>query len=277
MKRGRDFFHWKLSGRTTALAEQNPFTFDSRVTFDEPKHVYDVDQQRVGRSVTTLVKLAFADNFDPVKIINKNLTTWRNNKSSKYHELVSGKTDQQAQEAILCKWEKGRDSGTDLHKSAELWMNGTMPPPGDEIDLFKKGWQKLQNLGHTACRTELSVFWDRLGEIRTAGQIDLLTCTRDGYAIVDIKRSDKNLTSVTPSFGRTGATGTVFEHLDDTPHMRYSLQLSCYAEMFHNLTGETVTQMLLLQVDPGNNVVSVIPCTDLRQQARIWLSTSVTP
>lgn len=263
MKRGRN---------ATALSEQNPFSFDERVTFDEARHLYTVDERRAERSVTNLVREAFADNFDAVKIIKKNLVSWRANQSSKYHELVVDKKDQEAIDAVVALWNKGRDSGTELHKSAELWMNGETPPPGDDLELFKTGWEELRGLGHAACRTELSVFWDRDDDTTTAGQIDLLTKTEGGYAIVDIKRSDKNLTSGASSFGRKGAAGTVFGRLDDTPHMRYSLQLSFYAEMFCRLTGEPVTQMLLLQVDPVNNSVSVVPCTDLRQQARSFLS-----
>ena len=263
MKRGRN---------ATALSELNPFSFDERVTFDEARHLYTVDKRRAERSVTSLVKEAFADKFDAVEIIKKNLFSWRANRSSKYHQLVVDTEDQEAIDAVVALWNKGRDSGTQLHKSAELWMNGIEPTPGDDLELFKTGWKELQDLGHTACRTELSVFWGGDDDTTTAGQIDLLTKTKDGYAIVDIKRSDKNLTSDAPSFHRTGAEGTVFERLDDTPHMRYSLQLSFYAEMFCRLTGEPVTQMLLLQVDPVNNSVSVVPCTDLRQEARSFLS-----
>lgn len=253
------------------MAESQPFAFDSRVDFQEEQHVYFVDGRRVAVSVSDVVKRGFRDTFDPAAVIRKNLDVWRSRASSKYHDLILDKTDDEAEAAILALWERGKDAGTALHKHAELWLNG-QPVPGDvpkeEVALLLRGWQLLQADGHEIVRTELSVFWPPRGEAKAAGMIDFLTRTDKGYAIVDLKRSSKDLTSSARAFRNgVGALATV----GDTSHMRYSLQLSLYAVMLQELTREPVGELLLLQVDPESGTVRVVPCCDLRAQARVLL------
>lgn len=255
----------------TRLAESHPFDFDERVEFQEEGHAYRVNGFLVPTSVSSVVKQGFADDFDAVAIVRKNLSKWRDDASSKYHPLVDGKTDEEAERAVIEMWGKGRDGGTALHKHAELWLNGEKPVegvPAAEVDLLLRGWQMLLARGHQIVRTELSVFWPPRGPPKVAGQIDFLTRTSAGLCIVDLKRSSKNLTASARAFKYgIGALATV----GDTPLMRYSLQLSLYAVMLGELTREKTGELLLLQVDPERGTVRVTECVDLRAQARVLL------
>jgi len=228
MKRGRN---------ASRLAEQTPFDFDDRVEFQEEAHSYHVDGLLVLTSVSSVVKEGFADDFDAVAIVRKNLRKWRSDASSKYHHLVDEKTDAEAEKAVVGVWERGRDEGTALHKHAEMWLNGVSPigdVPRVEVDLLMRGWQILAARGHRIVRTELSVFWPPTGPAKLGGQIDFLTRTSGGLCIVDLKRSSKNLTASARAFKNgVGPLSTV----GDTPLMRYSLQLSLYAVMLGD-TGE---------------------------------------
>lgn len=262
MKRGRN---------AASLAERNPFDFDARVEFEEEEHEYHVDGRLVPTSVSSLVKEGFADNFDAVAIVRKNLSKWRDDASSKYHDLVQEKTDEEAEKAVVEMWERGRDGGTALHKHAELWLNDAPTiegVPKAEVDLLLRGWQMLVARGHRIVRTELSVFWPPRGPTKVAGQIDFLTRTSAGLCIVDLKRSAKNLTASARAFRNgVGSLATV----GDTPLMRYSLQLSLYAVMLGELTREKIGELLLLQVDHERGTVRVVECVDLRAQARVLL------
>lgn len=262
MKRGRN---------AASLAEREPFDFDSRVTFEEEGHVYRVDGVLVPMSVSGIVKNGFQDEFDGPAVVKKNLAGWRLKASSKYHGLVVDKSDEEAEAAVLALWNAGRDAGTALHRYAELWLNGQPAPedvPREETELLLKGWTTLLSAGHSIVRTELAVFWPPRGPVKAAGQIDFLTRTSGGFAIVDLKRSGSDLTSGAHAF-RNGVG--VLADVGATSHMKYSLQLSLYAVMLQELTRERVSEMLLLQVDPEAGTARVIPTADLRAQARVLL------
>lgn len=263
MKRGRN---------AVTLAEHNSFAFDSRVEFEEERHEYHVDGVLVPRSVSAVVADGFGDKFDPELTIARHLASWRNKRDSKYHAVVAGKTDEQAREAVLQMWEAGREAGTLLHKHAELLLNGEQPSCGvspAESELLLEGWSMLQKAGHQIVRTELSVFWPPRGKAHVAGQIDFLTRTPRGLAIVDLKRSSQDLTAGAYSYGRTGRG--VLATVGHTKHMTYSLQLSLYAVMLTELLREPVAELLLLQLDPEEQRCRVIPCADLRPQAKALL------
>ena len=248
----------------------NPFEFDNRVSFDEDTHTYTVDGTCLDTSVSDVVKAAFCKNeFQPSLIIQENLASWRGKPDSKYHNVVKGLDDEQAKSAILKLWETETNKGTLLHKWAEFTANGVAPY--DTLQYMAKeqtqiltGWSILSSKGLKIVRTEHSIFYPPT-DPWVGGQIDFLMSTANGYTIVDLKRTDKDLGSNAKSYGRTG-TGPMSAY-PDNPHMRYSLQQSLYCVMLEALTGKSVNEMYLLQVHPSLSQPNLIPCTDLRTEA----------
>ena len=254
------------------LAVKNPFRRDGDITFDEPSHTYTVRGKRVPVSVTKLVSQAVPPEhrFDGRKVITKNLTSWRNNASSKYHAMVADVEDEQAIKNVLASWDKNRDAGTGMHKCFEQIMNLEPVPRADEyateIAQFHVAMDSL--IGLVPARTEMSVFAnDAEGDAAVAGQIDLLMKDTEGqYHIVDFKRTAADLTPGAYAFGK--------KFLDDLPindHYKYSLQLAMYALMFELQTGVPIASMRLLQVHPDLPEARLIPTSDMKEHARALL------
>lgn len=254
------------------LAVKNPFRRDGDIAFDEPSHTYTVRGKRVPVSVTKLVSQAVPPEhrFDGRKVIAKNLTSWRNNASSKYHFMVADVEDEQAIKNVLASWDKNRDAGTGMHKCFEQIMNLEPVPRADEyaseIAQFHVAMDSL--IGLVPARTEMSVFAnDAQGDAAVAGQIDLLMKDTEGqYHIVDFKRTAADLTPGANSYGKTFLDG-----LPINDHYKYSLQLAMYALMFELQTGVPIASMRLLQVHPDLPEARLIPTSDMKEHARALL------
>lgn len=251
------------------LAQKTPFRGDADISFDEPSHTYTVRGKKVPISVTKLGTQAVPPEhrFDGRKVIAKNLTSWRNNASSKYHAMVADVDDEQATKNILSSWDRNRDAGTGMHKCFEQIMNLEPVPRADEyaeeIAQFHVAMDSL--IGLTPVRTEMSIFAnDAAGDAVVAGQIDLVM--RDasgGYHIVDFKRTPGDLSPGAFSFGK--------RWLDNLPlndHYKYSLQLAMYRLMFEVQTKEPVLSTLLLQVHPDLEEARIVPTTTMEPHAR---------
>ena len=254
------------------LAQKNPFRGDPDIEFDDPSHTYTVRGKKVPISVTKLGTQAVPPEhrFDGRKVIAKNLTSWRNNASSKYHAMVADVDDEQATKNILSSWDRNRDAGTGMHKCFEQIMNLEPVPRADEyakeIAQFHVAMDSL--IGLMPARTEMSVFAnDAQGDAAVAGQIDLLMKDAEGqYHIVDFKRTAADLSPGAYAFGK--------KFLDDLPindHYKYSLQLAMYALMFELQTGVPIASMRLLQVHPELDAARLIPTSDMKEHARALL------
>ena len=255
------------------LAQKNPFAGDGDIVFDEPSHTYTVRGKRVPISVTKLGAQAVPPEhrFDGRKVITKNLTSWRVNASSKYHELVADVDDEQAIKNVLASWDKNRDAGTGMHKCFEQYLNGEpvarAAEYAKEMEQFHVAMGGLTGL--TPVRTEMSIFAnDARGDAAVAGQIDLLMKDAEGgLHIVDFKRTAGDLTPGASSYGK--------KFLNDLPindHYKYSLQLALYAAMFELQTGVPVLSCRLMQVHPDLEEARIIPTTDLSRDARALLA-----
>lgn len=267
----------KPRGRNAvALAARNPFEFDNAVSFDENTHTYTVNGLAVHASVSDAVKVGFADGgFNASLVIRKNLSSWRARPEHKLHQLVAGKSDAEATSAVTALWENEARLGTLIHKWAEEAANGAIPSEEGLEDMAREkvqilnGWGLLKKRGLSICRTEHSLFYPPVSP-KVGGQADLLMLADGGaYAIVDLKRTQKDLSPGASSYGRVGVG--CLAGVPDTPHHRYSLQQSCYAVMFEDLTGEKVESTYLLQVHGSLAHPRVIQCTDLRAEARALL------
>ncbi len=257
------------------LAVKNPFRGDPDIKFDDPSHTYTVRGKKVPVSVTKLVSQAVPPEhrFDGRKVIAKNLTSWRNNASSKYHSMVADVEDEQAIKNVLASWDKNRDAGTGMHKCFEHIMNLEPVPRADEyateIAQFHVAMDSL--VGLVPARTEMSVFAnDAQGDAAVAGQIDLLMRDTDGqYHIVDFKRTAADLTPGAFAFGK--------KFLDDLPindHYKYSLQLAMYALMFELQTGKPILSTRLMQVHPDLDEARIVPTTTMEPHARHLLESA---
>ena len=267
----------KKRGRNASnLAEVNPFDFDEHVSFEETDHVYRVFGKKAELSVTNLVKVAFPLSvFDAHAVCVSNLGIWRTKASNRYFDIVAGLDDEAAIEAVLCTWEKNRALGTLVHKVCELALNDELELNDPlaagvqiEVDQFM-AWHERQKLaGWRTVRTELAVFHKRADNTTIGGQIDCLYKDNKGkFRIIDIKRSDKDLTSGAHNFGKMGAG--VAAEIKETDHNKYSLQCHLYSTMLEKLTGKECGAPLLVQVHPDlAHAPNVVPCADLRAVAR---------
>ena len=250
------------------LAKRHPIPVLDAVGFDEPSHTYTVRGKKVPISVTALGGRAvpLEHQFNGVAVIDRNLTSWREKASSKYHDLVAGVSDAQARENVLALWDRNRDAGTAMHKLFEDVLNEVTPvrTEGHEAELAQF-YAAMAEMEQVPARTELSIYAvDREGEAAVAGQIDLLMRDEEGgMHIIDWKRAAGDLTPSANSFGKF--------FLDDLPlndHYKYSLQLSLYAVMFELQTGIPILTTRLVQIHPDLDGAQIIDGTDLRSDAR---------
>ena len=257
------------------LQKHNPIPREDEVRFEEEGHRYYVRGQTVPVSVTELGKRAVPreHQFNPEKIVQKNLRSWRANASSKYHQLVVDVSDEQALKNVQEMWNSNRDSGTGLHKCIEEMLNGEPVAREDEYTVelaqFRAALEGMRREGVVPARTELSIFVeDAQGNPVVAGQIDLLVKDEDGdYHIVDFKRTANDLRPFASSFGKRFLGG---RPLND--HHKYSLQLALYSVMFELQTGRRIHACRLLQLHPDLETYRWVDATDLRQEARMLLS-----
>ena len=257
------------------LSQKHPFAGDADISFDEPSHTYTVRGKKVPISVTKLGTQAVPPEhrFDGRKVIAKNLTSWRNNASSKYHAMVADVDDDEAIRNVLSSWDKTRDAGTGMHKCFEQYLNGEPVAReqeyATEMAQFHVAMDNL--LGLTPVRTEMSIFAnDAAGDAAVAGQIDLLMRDQEGgYHIVDFKRTPGDLSPGATSFGK--------RWLDNLPlndHYKYSLQLAMYALMFELQTGKPILSTRLMQVHPDLDEARIVPTTAMAEYARTLLESA---
>ena len=285
MGKGLNQTHPDMNARS--LAQKNPFDFDSRVTFDGTDHAYTVGDRPVKLSVTSVVKATFpaSANFDGRCIAEKNLKKWRQNCSSRYHAVVVGiEDDEVAISTVLALWKANRDLGTVCHKAVELYLNGDKDGEDDEkgrtlveghrladvdaeLDQFVAWHSHKNDLGWKIRRTELALYYQHAdGPALVAGTIDCLYEDDTGTTrVVDLKRTDKNLTRDAHNYGKygTGHAGG----LPDTDFYRYSLQCWLYSIMFEGLVGRPMGTPLLVQVHPDSSAATEVECADLRAVA----------
>lgn len=255
----------------TALAEKNPFDFDSRIFFNEAGHKYTVDGVVVTRSATALIKEAFVEEpFDGAAIAAKNLPSWREGRgNAKYQNAIQGLEDEAAIAAVVEMWNKDTKLGTMTHKYAELSYNGLFPDGGEfaEVEAEGKQFEAFRQLTDlTIVRTEFSLFYVNSFGITICGQADFLFRDTHGKpVIVDLKRTSHNLAA--DARGGNAKLKFPTTTIDNKFH-RYSMQNCIYSVMYTFLTGEQVDELYLLQIHSDRSGFALIKCCDLRREAR---------
>lgn len=250
------------------LAEENPFDFDARIVFEEERHLYFVDGERVPISITGVLKKYDPAPFDAGAIIVRCWKAWkRNGKKPELAEALQGvETDEGAIVAVKSVWNRSSELGTLLHKRLEALVNDADTDDA-EFSPVDPDWKQLAKALHglrwAPIRSELSVFYTNdAGKVVAAGQIDCLALDENGdFVMIDLKRSSKTI----------GPEQTPFRPGEWTEHFRYSLQLACYSLMVEKLTGKAVkpTNRYLLVVDSTR--ACWVRCLDLDSKARAML------
>lgn len=253
------------------LAEENAHPRDARIQFDEASHTYHVDGQKVGISVSGILK-KYVPGMDAARVINTYFGRWRRNADDKYHLLIRffeinmGLTDSAAQKRQIARvWtaagKDAADKGTYMHAQIERCLNGVAyDATGPEMAQFE-AWRAsfLPELQLEPFRTEWSVFYT---EADLAGQIDSVFRSRvdpDIYIMVDWKRCN-------PEPYRPGSPPDVLgPHMDvfrnekclgicgDMPahdYSKYCLQQNLYRFMVEENYGIRIARSFLVQFHP---------------------------
>jgi len=224
------------------LSEKNKHERDSRISFIEEGHIYDVDGDRGYTSVTTFVH-HFFDGFDAEKVLAK-MENSRKKETSPYYGMTNGE--------ILDVWEKKRNQsatmGTLMHQQIENFYNQISV----EVEKIPVEWELFQNFnerfGKVPYRTEWYVFDE---ENRIAGSIDMMFRMypedNEQLIIVDWKRTEElKLTNYFQS-GRYP-----LEHLQDCNFYHYCLQLNTYRYILQKHYGKKIVGMFLVVLHPNN-------------------------
>lgn len=262
------------------LKAQHPFAFDARVRFVEKNHAYIVDGAHAPRSVTALVKTVEppSEAFNPDAVIRKNLQSWKDNASSKYHQVVQNKSDEQASRAIKRLWTEANQLGTRMHKAIELRLNDAADASVEasvrcETDQISEILRRAKPKW-TPYRTEVNLFGldDDSGQVFIAGCADAIFRDEenDSLVMVDFKRTDKDLGRDAHAFGRRFIGALEGTALND--HMKYSLQLHVYKALFEALTAREgnpliIGQCFILQAHPELPAACLTEATDLSRPA----------
>ena len=267
----------------SALAIENDLKLlnVNKLTFDEGTHTYEANGVRVPISATAVIKKVFAvEDFDGPKVVDSNLQKWRRNASNKYHNIVLGKSNEDAKQAILDLWDAANKLGTKLHMRLEGYLNGVELPEDGETDLewtmlkeYVDGM--LEETGSKPLRTELSVAWknEETGDVTCAGQIDLLVKSGDEVVMIDLKRVGRPIEKNSFSFGKRADPQGPMAGVDTNDFHKYSFQTSLYCVMLEQTFGITIcpTNRFLMQCHPDLNstgMVKMVQCAVYDEQAR---------
>lgn len=232
------------------LERSNPLLRDTRVVFEEERHVYYIDGRvRAPRSVTQLVH-QFAQEFDAPTAIAamRRGRNW----SRRRAEFLRPDGTEMTDEEIAEKWsQNGRiqsSRGTLMHYQIEQFLNGAIieEPHSPEFCMFLRFREDFMLArGLKPLRTELSLFHCGL---RAAGQADLIASDAETgkVVILDWKRS-KEIKYKNPYQNLKSP----LNHLPDCNYSLYCLQLNVYRYILETEYGLVVSGMYLAVFHPN--------------------------
>lgn len=258
---------------------------NGNIAFEESSHKYwDVTQpEKKFVSVTTLIEY-FVNPFDKdfwssYKALEKLLTKeqWAIEKKSLLSSKIFDKSIlelydiseddfNREQQAILDAWQEENRKSCELGTRVHAELENAMYKAKKNIDLSKYqiGGKFECDKGRTALDLENGVYPEYLiyrvsedGQLRIAGQIDLLIKRGNNIIIGDYKTSKK---IEMKSFYNNKTRSSVkmkfpLNNLDDTNYWHYCLQLSTYAWMIQKLNPEfTIEDLVLIHYDHNDNM-----------------------
>ncbi|KAG5183065.1 hypothetical protein JKP88DRAFT_273036 [Tribonema minus] len=223
------------------LAELNAHPRDSRITFMEEGHVYEVDGGRDGWISTTTFIHGLFPQFDADQIIRK-MMAGRNWAKSKYHGMSAEEIKQQ--------WAENGSSaaadGTAMHADIERLYNGLPPltPDCKEMRMFNDFRQEFSDL--VPWRTEMTIFDETVG---ICGSVDMVYCDPEepgAFLIYDWKRSKAIKRS---NYWENGSHPYTCK-LPNCNFIHYSLQLGIYKRILQTRYGMKVNGTFLVVLHP---------------------------
>ena len=238
------------------LSQKNSHPRDSNGKFDEEPHEYYYENEKMKKSVTTLVHDMFPQ-------FNKDKTAemlfkrhFDNDKSDYYHMTVDD---------ILQKWENNKNEacskGTELHKNIELTYNDvSVNDETIEYQYFQDFHNDHKFL--VPYRTEWEVYYE---EKKIAGSIDMIFQNPDGsFSIYDWKRCKKIEKSNKFEFGLYE-----LDHLPNSNFWHYSLQLNIYKYILLKKYDFFIKDMFLVVCHPNNKKYMKYECPDLQNEVSL--------
>lgn len=194
--------------------------------FDEAKHEYRIDGELL-QSVSDLVKTQWKS-FKVKEVATATFLKYHQDESSKYF----GMTVDGIIEAWRANGKERCDLGRLLHKNIEIYFTSGNEPPDNQRKT--PDWQQFKNFLYdhpdwelVECEKQKFRLRNKRknGYIGTAGTIDAIFKTPDGYVVVDWKRVEKI------KFDGYSAGIDHMRHVPDANFYRYSLQISLYSGM----------------------------------------------
>ena len=248
--------------RIIQLQERYPFPREDRVAFYESTHTYIVDGLRVPRSVTSLLH-EYATPFDPMRALAcmKRGRGW-DAKREAMEQQGLGTSDEEMAERWRRNGEVQSKRGQLLHHQAEMLLNGidVDEPHSPEFNQVRAIYRSLLLRGLRPHRTELCIFHCGL---KVAGQIDALFWDASmTLVIVDWKRV-RHIRS--EGFDPLRYP---LDHLSDTNHWMYALQLNLYRYILESEYRLAVSGMYLAVVHPELPAPRLIEVPRLEDEMR---------
>ena len=233
-----------------SLNQINKHPRDSRISMDEPTHVYLIDGKAAPMSGTTLLK-RYMEPFNRELILNQTFYHLGANGNRKHTDRIArSRTTPHIvgmnREELIADWVKRRDGGSDMHDRIDKFLDIGAPGPGPDDPAFnqflhfhneftKKGW--------TPYRSEWQIWHD---EMFLPGTIDAVYFNRitNKYAVIDWKRSPRKFET---------KRGKMKYPLHDVPKSdlsTYSLQVCLYANILKKYYGIDAALAIIVQCKP---------------------------
>lgn len=244
------------------LAEVNAHPKDVHIKFQDEGHKYWIRGSDKGVVSTTTLIGSYFSKFDGREIIDRHIQRADN---LRYFEDPSYKYYRMDSDTILAMWDelgrKGAEEGTYNHEQIERYYNGLV------ADFSKREHFELFNNFHMdhitdlePFRTEMLIFHE---DLRITGSADMLYRDRKTKRIVladwkFIKRlSFKN---------KSRQAKPPLDHLDDTNHTKYALQLSVYRYILETEYDYDVETQFLVILHKNQKKYSKVVTPYLREE-----------
>jgi len=240
----------------TYLSTKYPHARDSRISFDEATHTYEIDGSSEGViSVTTLIHHHFPK-------FNANEVLKKMRKSKNGMDKYKGMTD----EEIKTLWsENGKSAsgqGTKMHKTIEMFYNDNFEYIYEEQPkefMHFLSFHESIKARLTPFRTEWSIF---RSDLKLAGQLDMLykVNDREEYALYDWKRSKE--IKVDNKYEK----GLGPFELDHCNYVHYSIQLNIYKRILETLYQLPIVEMFLVVLHPDNETYKLFQVNEMKNE-----------
>ena len=230
-----------------------------RISFDEESHTYVLDGEQELISVTRFLEL-FRPDFDKEK--------W-----SKIKADQEGIT----QEEMLLRWKKAADDATSfghkVHKYGENLALGE-PLPTAENEKEKNYFEAMEKFFEDHLNNYKQIIPEAVlfdPEFKIGGTADLVAQTKDGKWFVLDYKTNKRIKTSNPFQKMFHPVS----HLSDCEFNKYSLQMSLYARMLEQMTGEKVHGLVLVHLT--NDGYELYDCLNLKMEISEMLKLMMAP